>query len=50
MGPNVDDLVVALTIGDDAFAVLLLDLPDLLISVLQLGLLLFRNNHVRNTD
>ena len=33
VGPDVDDLVVALAVGDDAVAVLLLDLLDLLVGV-----------------
>ncbi len=48
--PDVDDLVVALAIRDDAFAILLLDLFDLPVGVLQLGRFFFRNNHVRNSD
>ena len=36
MRPDIDDLVVALAVGDDAFAILLLDLPDLLVRVLEL--------------
>src|SRR6266481_3831773 len=50
MRPDVDDLVVTLAVRDDALAILLLDLPDLFVSIFQLGLLLFRNNHVRNSD
>ena len=37
--PDVDDLVVALAVGDDALAILLLDLVDLLVGVLELDLL-----------
>src|ERR1700719_2067421 len=50
VGPDVDDLIVTLTVRDDAFAILLLDLADLSVSVLQLGLFFLRNNHVRNSD
>src|ERR1700730_13011257 len=48
--PDVDDLVIPLAVRDDAFAILLLDLPDLLVSIFELGLFLLRNNHVRNSD
>ena len=48
--PDVDDLVVTLAISNDAFAILLLDLPDLLVSIFKLRFLLFRNDHVRNSD
>ena len=48
--PDVDDLVVALPIGDDALAILLLNLANLLVSVFQLGLFFFRNDHVRNSN
>ena len=50
VGPDVDDLVVALAIGDDAFAVLLLDLLDLLVGVRELELFLLRNDHVGDAD
>src|SRR3954468_23732974 len=50
MRPDVDYLVVTLTVGDDASAVLLLDLPDLFVGVFQLCLFLFRNDHVRNAN
>ena len=50
MSPDVDDLVVTLAVGDDAFAVLLLNLTDLLVGVFQLGLFLFWNDHVRNSN
>ena len=48
--PDVDDLVVALAVGDDPLAILLLYLPNLLVGIFQLGLLLFRNDHVRNSN
>src|SRR4029077_14113310 len=50
VGPNVDDLVVTLAVGDDAFAILLFDGANLFVSVFELGRLLFRNDHVRNPD
>src|SRR5436190_15311059 len=50
MGPDVDNLIVTLAIGDDAFAILLLNLPDLLVSIFEFGLFLFRNDHVRNPN
>jgi hypothetical protein len=50
MRPDVDDLVVTLAIGDDALAILLLNLPDLLVSIFELRLFLFRNDHVRNSN
>src|SRR5438270_1320208 len=50
MRPDVDDLVVTLAIRDDAFAILLLDLADLFVSILQLSLFLLGNNHVRNSN
>src|SRR6266849_5049812 len=48
--PDVDNLVVTLAVRDDAFAILLLDLPDLLVSIFELGLFLLRNDHVRNSN
>ena len=48
--PDVDDLVVTLAVRDDALAILLLDRFDLFVSVFEFGLLLFRNDHVRNSD
>ena len=48
--PDIDDLVVTLAVGDDAFAILLFDLADLFVGVLQFGLFFLRNNHVRNSD
>ena len=50
MGPNIDDFVVTLAVGDNAFAVLLLHLTDLPVGIFQLGLFLFRNDHVRNAN
>src|SRR5439155_23826483 len=47
---DVDDLVVTLAVRDDALAVLLFDRLDRLVSVLQLGLFLLRNDHVGNPD
>ena len=48
--PDVDDLIVTLAVRNDALAILLLNRADLFVSVLQLDLFLFRNNHVRNSD
>src|SRR4029077_4604542 len=50
LGPDVDDLVVALAIGDDTAAVLLLHQRDLLVSLVQLRLLFIRDNHIGNAD
>src|SRR5206468_11732091 len=46
MRPDIDDLVVTLAVRDDAATVLLVHLFDLLVSVLQLRLLPFWNDHV----
>ena len=48
--PDIDDLVVALAVRDDALAILLLDGLDLLVGILQLGLFFLRNDHVGNSD
>src|SRR5207302_9755787 len=48
--PDVDDLIVSLAVGNDALAILLFDGADLFVSILELDLFLFRNNHVRNSD
>ena len=48
--PDIDNLIVALAIGDDAFAILLINLSNLLICVFQLGLFFLRNDHVRNPN
>src|SRR5262245_56516825 len=50
VSPNVDDLVVTLTIGDDALAILLLDLLDLFVGIAELQFLLLRNDHVGDAD
>src|SRR5260370_30093506 len=50
VGPDVDNLIVTLAIGNNAFAVLLLNLPDLFVSIFEFGLFLFRNDHVRNPN
>src|SRR5215211_2010163 len=50
VGPDVDDLVVALAVRDDAFAILLFDRLDLFVRAVQLRLLLFRDDHVRDPD
>ncbi len=50
LGPDVDDLVVALAIGNDTAAVLLLHQRDLLVSLVQLRLLFIRDNHIGNAD
>jgi hypothetical protein len=44
--PDVDDLVVALAIRDNAFAILLLDGLDLLIRILQFRFFRLRNNRL----
>ena len=50
LGPDFDDLVVALALRDGAFLILLLDFDDGLFGVLhQLGLL-FRHHHVVDAD
>ena len=50
VGPDIDHLVVAFLVGDDALLVLLLDLTDLVKRLLDLLLLLSRNDHVVDTD
>ena len=50
VGPDVDDLVVALAVGDDAVLVLLLDLVDVLAGVLDDLALGRRHVHVDDAD
>ena len=50
VSPNIDDLVIALAVRDDALAILLFDGLDRFVSVLQLGFLFLRNDHVGNSD
>src|SRR5215470_5226342 len=50
LGPDVDDLVVALAVGDQALGVLLLDLGDLLLGVLEQDFLGRRDHHVVEAD
>ncbi len=49
-GPDVDDLVVALAVGDDAVVVLLLNFRDLLLRLVEQMRLLRRNLHVLDRD
>ena len=49
-GPDVDDLVVALAVGDDAVVVLLLNFRDLLLRLIKEMRLLRRNLHVLDGD
>src|SRR5436305_9902441 len=50
MRPNIDNLVVALAIGNNAFAILLLDSFDLFVSVIEFDLFFLGNDHVRNSN
>src|SRR5215472_1423050 len=50
LGPDVDDLVVALAVGDDPVVVLLLDIVDLPLRVLEQLCLLGRDDHVLDRD
>ena len=50
LGPDVDHLVVALAVGDQALGVLLLDLGDLLHRLVEEHLLLVRDPHVVDAD
>src|SRR5919108_5525009 len=50
MSPDIDDFVVTLAVGNDTAAILLVDLFDLLVCVLQLGLFAFWNNHVLDSN
>src|SRR5436190_8314456 len=50
MRPDIDDFIVPLAIGDDAAAILLINLFDLLVGVLEFQLFTLRNNHVLNPD
>ncbi len=42
MSPDIDDLIIALTVSDDSAAVLLFYQRDLLVGLIELGLLLVR--------
>src|SRR5207247_6375500 len=48
--PDVDDLVVTLPVGDDALAILLFNLADLLVCIFQLRLLLDRKSTRLNSS
>src|SRR6266403_835013 len=48
--PDFDDLVVALTVGDGAVQILLLNVDALLLGVAHQRLLVVRNHHVVDTD
>ena len=48
--PDIDDLVVALAVGDDAAAILLVHLFDLLVRILQLGFFPLWNDHVLDAN
>src|SRR5438094_833419 len=48
--PDVDDLVVALAIGDETLVVLVLDLPDRRVGLLEQLVLARRNHHVLDAD
>ncbi len=50
MRPDIDDLIVTLAVGDDAAAILLVHLFDLLVRVLQLRLFPFWNDHVLDAN
>ena len=49
-GPDVDDLVVALAVGDETFLVLIDDALELRLSVVEELLLLVRDDHVIHAD
>src|SRR5215469_1733790 len=48
--PDIDDLVVTFAVSNDAAAILLVHLFDLLVRILQLGFFPFWNNHVLDTN
>ena len=50
MGPNINDLIVTLAVGNNALAVLLLDFLNLLMSTIHFHLLFLGNNHVHNPN
>jgi hypothetical protein len=50
VGPDVDHLVVALAVGDQALLILLLDLPHLVVGGLDEALLVRRDLHVADAD
>src|SRR5579884_2821764 len=50
VGPDIDDFVVALAVGDDAAPILLLDEANLFVGIFQLGLLPLRDDHVLDSN
>ena len=50
VGPNIDDLIITLTIRDDTLTVLLLDFADLFVGKIELLLLLIRNDHIGDSN
>ena len=50
LGPFIDDLLVALTVGDDTATILLLEFFDVLIGLRKTSGLGRRNHHVRDTN
>src|SRR6266542_5324550 len=48
--PDIDDFVVPFAVGDDAAAILLVHLFDLLVRILQLRFLPFWNDHVLDAN
>ena len=48
--PDIDDFVVPFAVGDDAAAILLVHLFDLLVRILQLGFFPFWNDHVLDAN
>src|SRR4026208_1201742 len=48
--PDIDDLVVAFAVCDNASAILLVDLLDLLVGILQFGLFPLWNDHVLDAN
>ena len=49
-GPNIDDFLVALAVGDHTIAILLVDGLDIGVSGLEFSRLFFRNHHVDDTN
>ncbi len=50
LGPDVDDLIVALTVGNETFSILLLDFGNLFHRGAHKSILGFRNHHIIETD
>src|SRR5215831_10758105 len=50
MRPDIDNLVVPFAVGDDAAAILLVDLFDLLVRILQFRFFPFWNDHILDTN